>query len=77
MAALGITDQFTVQNTVDSGQDSMETDQDNAQSRGILVAVGAKESSAVFVAVIPPEGVDSDCVSWHQVNGPLTGTLGW
>ena len=57
--------------------DSMNTSQCKALV-SILVAVGAKEGSVVFVAAIPPkEGESADVLSWQQMDCPGTGTLGW
>lgn len=72
MAALQITAQDT-----DRGQDSMDTNQSRTL-RGILVAVGTKEGSAIFLAVIPPEkGESGDVLTWEEMNPPGTGTLEW
>lgn len=74
MASLRISQRVSAQ---DSDQDSMETDQDRTPS-GIVVAVGAKESSDVFVAVLHAEEGCSDAVlNWHQMQCPGLGTLCW
>lgn len=68
---------ITAQDTVDRGQDSMDANQSRTLI-GILVAMGTKEGSTVFVAVIPPgEGESGDLLSWEQIDPPGTGTLGW
>lgn len=62
MAALRVADQSSA---LGAGQDS-------SPGASILVAVGAKESQGMYVAVVPPEGKS---LRWHQLNSPGVGTL--
>lgn len=64
MAALRVADQSSA---LGAGQDS-------SPGASILVAVGAKESQGMYVAVVPPEGKS---LRWHQLNSPGVGTLEW
>lgn len=83
MAALRIrepapaSEQITTLEARESIQDAMDTDQVSTPS-GIVVAVGAKESSDVYVAVLGEEEGGSDAVlNWHRLQCEGLGTLGW
>lgn len=59
-------------------QESMADAELPSSSSGILVTVSAKDSSAIFVTVVPSEGATSS-LQWRQINYPQTpaGTVGW
>jgi hypothetical protein len=74
MAALRITAR------VGSDQDPMDTDHlRKAPPVGMFLAVGAKEGSSIFVAMITSEERESGSVlSWQKMDcSPGSGTLEW
>lgn len=70
MAALRITEHYT-------SQDTMEEDSQDAIPSQILLTVGAKGGSKVFLAVVQCSDQSIQVSEWHQMKSTENGILEW